>query len=174
MKVAKSAQRWGSSVTVTLGGMERTNSQTRISCEKVLGGISWPAAGLPGYFCIFGQTAELRGEKNALVLLSEFEANMPSELINQVLQASQRYNLHGVFRLDDRFKPGFLEGIQEIIHQLHGQEGLHRQIHLKEKCHLAKRGVPDRGVGQGRSFKGHTENQHPRPPAGRHGPREPA
>jgi hypothetical protein len=84
----------------------------------VRGGISWPVASRPGYFCLFGLKDEpTLTDKKPLVLLAEGEAQLPTKFFEKVAVSSRRIYCDRLYAdLDDNhkgLKDSFLKFVRE-------------------------------------------------------------
>jgi len=75
MKELKKVQRNGAYISVLFDGEERWTS-----FETICGGLSWPFAASPGYFCLLGQYSEKNTKaKKPVFLLDELEADLSED-----------------------------------------------------------------------------------------------
>jgi len=86
MKKIESCHRDGPYIVTKFEGEKKV-----FHLDRTVGGVSWPTADSPGYYCILGRDPGLHEKiKKRLILLSEDEAKLPNELYKKIAGAAQK------------------------------------------------------------------------------------
>ena len=86
MKEVKHTLREGSKLVVYF----EKKGDSRLFCEKILGGLAWPTPTSTGYYCILGELPGTKPRYKRLVLLAEAEADLPNELYENLCEHAKK------------------------------------------------------------------------------------
>ncbi len=83
-------------ITLKLENEDQKIREICFSCIRC--GVSWPIAGYPGYYCIFGLSNGAKaGEPGSLLLLGEGERELLAELIDAVIEEARCSGFSEIF-----------------------------------------------------------------------------
>jgi hypothetical protein len=78
--------RYGSDLVIHL----KDPKEMPFSVDRMIGGISWPGAESPGYYCILGQYRQIKKSRRPVILLREVESETLNGLFEPLVEDAQK------------------------------------------------------------------------------------